>query len=155
MAKHEKFNIEDILNRLPHRFPFIMVDKVLEITEEKIRAVKNVSINEWYFLGHFPDSPVMPGVLIVEGMAQTGAIMMMENFQLPKNVLVYFMTIDKVKFRQMVRPGDQLVYEITLAHGVNDKVRPRGKFIGKAFVDGVLVAEAQMSAMGSVPKEEK
>lgn len=142
-------NIEGILKRLPHAFPFVMVDRVEEIGENSIKAFKNITYNEWFFQGHFPEHPVMPGVLIVEGMAQTGALLMQEKLELPEDMVFYFMTIDKVKFRRPVNPGDKLEYEVELIHNSDDKERPRARFHGKAFVDGKLTTEATMSAVGA------
>ena len=150
MEENERvFDIKGILDRLPHRFPFVMVDRITELTDEKIVGYKNVTFNEWFLQGHFPGAPVVPGVLIIEGMAQAGGIMMIENMKLPKNMLVYFMTIDKVKFRKQVVPGDKLVYEVTALLMSDDSERPKAKFQGKAYVDGKLVAEAIMSALGN------
>ncbi len=142
-------DIEGILKRLPHAFPFVMLDRVLEIGEKDIVAYKNVTYNEWFFQGHFPGHPVMPGVLIVEGLAQTGAIMLFENMDLPEDIVMYFMTIDKVKFRKPVTPGDKLVYKVEALHQVEDPARPRAKFDGKAYVGEQVVAEAIMTAIGA------
>jgi beta-hydroxyacyl-ACP dehydratase FabZ len=137
--------IEKILEFLPHRYPFIMVDRVLEIVPgEKIVTLKNVTMNEPFFQGHFPGKPIMPGVLIVEAMAQSGGILVMES--LPPEKLgqsVYFMSMDKVKFRKPVVPGDQIIFEIRL-------LKHRGnvsKISGIATVDGNCVAEAELMAM--------
>ncbi len=153
MGKNKVIDIQGILKRIPHRIPFVMVDRVEEIGEQKIKAYKNVTINEWFFQGHFPGHPVMPGVLIVEGMAQAAAILMVEEFNLPHDLLMYFLTIDKVKFRQQVVPGDKLVYEIEVKYFSSDPLAPRGKFIGKAFVDGKVVAQAEMGALGQKTKD--
>ncbi|HTZ18684.1 MAG TPA: 3-hydroxyacyl-ACP dehydratase FabZ [Dissulfurispiraceae bacterium] len=135
-------DIKEILSLLPHRYPFLLVDRVLEV-EPEVRAVgiKNVTINEPFFQGHFPNNPVMPGVLIVEAMAQVAGILAFKSGTSAKSV--YFMTIDKVKFRKPVIPGDQLRFETTVTH-------KRGnvwKFDGKAFVDSKLVSEAEFTAM--------
>lgn len=138
------YNIQDIMNLLPHRYPFILVDRVVElIPNEKIVALKNVTINEPFFQGHFPGNPVMPGVLIIEAMGQAGAILAAES--LPKDkqgALIYFMGMDKVKFRRPVVPGDQLIFELQF-------LRKRAmvfKMSGVAFVDKKRVAEAELMA---------
>jgi UDP-3-O-[3-hydroxymyristoyl] N-acetylglucosamine deacetylase / 3-hydroxyacyl-[acyl-carrier-protein] dehydratase len=137
-------DIQAIMNALPHRYPFLLVDRVLEVEEGKrIVGIKNVTINEPFFQGHFPGHPVMPGVLIVEAMAQTGGLLLMGQVENPEQKLVYFMTIDKVKFRQPVVPGDQLRFEMEM-------LRFRGKTCqmrGEAKVDSKTVCEAEMMAM--------
>lgn len=140
----QQLDINEILKILPHRYPFIMVDRILEAEfGVRIRGLKNVTMNENFFQGHFPGQPVMPGVLILEGMAQTGAILaylsVPDDFT---NKLVYFAGIDEVKFRQVVGPGDQLHYDLT----VSKKKSRFWKMEGKAFVDGKLVAEAELLA---------
>ncbi|MFH1074825.1 MAG: 3-hydroxyacyl-ACP dehydratase FabZ [Candidatus Firestonebacteria bacterium] len=131
-------DIKGIMALLPHRFPFLLVDRV-EIIEEgkKVRGIKNVTINEDYFNGHFPGNPVLPGVLQLEALAQTGGVMMLRNPALQgKDVL--FVSINNVKFRKIVTPGDQLVMEV-------ESTRFGGKIAamsGKAFVDGQLVVQA-------------
>ena len=136
--------IEQIQAILPHRFPFLLVDRVIELTDDKIVALKNVTINEPFFQGHFPQFPVMPGVLIIEGLAQTaGALCVHSLGQDYKAELVYFMAIDRAKFRKPVLPGDQIHYHVK-------KIRNRGRvwrFFGEAKVDGKTVAEAEVSAM--------
>ncbi|HMK56184.1 MAG TPA: 3-hydroxyacyl-ACP dehydratase FabZ [Dissulfurispiraceae bacterium] len=134
--------IKEIMSLLPHRYPFLLVDRVLELeTEVKAIGIKNVSINEPFFTGHFPNNPVMPGVLIVEAMAQVAGILAFKSGM--SGMSVYFMSIDKVKFRKPVVPGDQLRFEVNVTH-------KRGnvwKFGGNAFVDGKLVSEAEFTAM--------
>lgn len=144
--------IEKILKSLPHRYPFLLVDKVsfLEVGK-KIIAIKNVTFNEPHFLGHFPDHPIMPGVLIIEAMAQAGALMVTadEKFNAEEK-LVYFMSIDGAKFRKPVIPGDVLELHV-------EAVQNRGnvwKLSAVAIVDGKKVSEAQLSAM-IVDKEKK
>ncbi len=136
-------NIDDIIAHLPHRYPLLLVDRVLDFEKEKrIRAIKNVTVNEPHFLGHFPSHPVMPGVLIVEAMAQVGGILAFQSAPDDREYLVYFTGIDGVRFRRPVRPGDQLVLELTC-------LRRRGhmwKFRGEAFVDGKLVCEGELMA---------
>ncbi len=134
-----------VLELLPHRYPFLMVDRIYDMDgDETCVGLKNVTINEPFFQGHFPAFPVMPGVLIIEGIAQTAGALCVSN--LGENYradLVYFMGIDKAKFRKPVLPGDQLHYHIR-------KIRSRGRvwrFFGEARVDGSVVAEAEISAM--------
>lgn len=134
-------DIHQVLKHLPHRYPFVLVDRVLELEKGKrIKALKNVTINEPYFVGHFPYRPVMPGVLIVEAMAQTAAIMSFDMFgALPDDKTVfYFAGIDSARFKRPVEPGDQLVLDV-------DNDRSRGgiyKFNARASVEGELAAEA-------------
>lgn len=140
----QHLDILEILNILPHRYPFVMVDRVVAVSPgESIRGYKNVTINENFFQGHFPTQPVMPGVLILEGMAQVGAIL--AYLTDPEEVggkLIYFAGIDGVKFRQKVVPGDQLHYHLT----VTKRKAKFWKMEGKAFVDGKLVSEAELMA---------
>jgi beta-hydroxyacyl-ACP dehydratase FabZ len=136
-------NIDEIISCLPHRYPFLLVDRVLDFTPEKsITAIKNVTANEPHFMGHFPDFPVMPGVLIVEAMAQVGGILAFQSAPKDQEFLVFFTGIDGVRFRKPVRPGDQLRFELTC-------LRRRGnmwRFKGEAFVDGNLVCEGTLMA---------
>jgi UDP-3-O-[3-hydroxymyristoyl] N-acetylglucosamine deacetylase/3-hydroxyacyl-[acyl-carrier-protein] dehydratase len=137
------FDINAIKRILPHRYPFLLVDKIIEMKmDEKVVGIKNVTANEPFFEGHFPGQPVMPAVLILEAMAQTGGILLLNGIENPGNTLVYFMAIDKAKFRKPVIPGDQLVFELTMANRKTKVCR----MIGKAYVDGNLVAEAEMMA---------
>ena len=127
---------------LPHRFPFLLLDRVVELSDDRVLALKNVTINEPFFAGHFPGHPIMPGVLIVESMAQAGAILAMRSMGSLDGKLVYFMALDKVKFRRPVVPGDQLRLEVT-------PLRKGGaiwKMKGKAVVDGQVAAEAEFLA---------
>jgi UDP-3-O-[3-hydroxymyristoyl] N-acetylglucosamine deacetylase/3-hydroxyacyl-[acyl-carrier-protein] dehydratase len=137
------FDINAIKKILPHRYPFLLIDKIIDFKmDEKIVGVKNVTTNEPFFEGHFPGQPVMPGVLILEAMAQTGGILLLNGIENPEGKLVFFMSIDKAKFRKPVTPGDQLVFELTM---INRKSKIC-VMAGKAFVDGNLVAEAEMMA---------
>ncbi len=131
--------IQDILKLLPHRYPMLLVDRVLDVEEGKrIVALKNVSANEPFFAGHFPEHPVMPGVLIVEALAQCGGLLLMEGVEHPEDKLVYFLTVDDVKFRRPVVPGDQLMLEVKMLH-----LRGRlGRLKGIARVDGQIATEA-------------
>lgn len=146
------FDINAIQRILPHRYPFLLVDKIIHLEmDKKVVGIKNVTINEPFFNGHFPGQPVMPGVLIVEALAQVSGILLLNTFTDPENHLVYFMSINNAKFRKPVSPGDQLTLEADL---VNIKGGKYFSLKGAAFVDGNLVAEAEfMAAM--VPKEDK
>lgn len=136
-------DISRIMQALPHRYPFLLVDRILEIEASKrITAIKNVTINEPFFQGHFPGHPIMPGVLIVEAMAQAGGMLLMDHFDDPESKVVYFMAIDGVKFRKPVLPGDQLRFELEMIQFRGRTCRMRGE----AFVDGQVVCEAEMMA---------
>lgn len=137
-------DIHRIFELLPHRYPFLLVDRIVELVEdEKIVALKNVSINEPFFQGHFPQEPIMPGVLIVEAMGQAGGLLI--SATLPptdRGRKFYFMGLDKVRFRKPVVPGDQLVMELSILK----KRRSVVKMAGTAFVDQSIVAEAELMA---------
>ncbi len=136
-------DIHEILKKLPHRYPFLLVDRVLELeVNQRIKALKNVSINEPFFVGHFPVRPVMPGVLIVEAMAQAAGLLSFASIptQEGKQVLYYLAGIDGARFKRPVEPGDALVLDVTL-----DRARAGiYKFNARATVEGALVAEAQL-----------
>ena len=133
-------NVREIFKHLPHRYPFLLVDRIIEIDgERKIVGVKNVSINENFFQGHFPTRPVMPGVLMVEAMAQVSGVVILTN-ETHRGKVAFFMAVDNVKFRKVVNPGDQLVMEIEV---VRDKSRI-AQTRGQAKVNGEVVAEADM-----------
>ncbi len=136
-------DINEIMGHLPHRYPFLLIDRIEELeVGEKIVALKNVTINEPFFQGHFPGHPIMPGVLIVEAMAQAGGILAFKSEPDAGDKLVFFMGIDKAKFRKPVLPGDQL--RLTLE--VIKRRRAIWSFKGEAFVDGKLAAEAELLA---------
>jgi 3-hydroxyacyl-[acyl-carrier-protein] dehydratase len=141
MAKVEQVEIQGLL---PHRYPFLLVDRVKELEPgRRIVAIKNVTINEPFFQGHFPGRPVMPGVLIVEAMAQAGGVLVFKSGELSGKPVVYMTGIDEAKFRRPVVPGDQLRFEID----VLKKRPPFWKMQGKAFVDNEMVCEAVVTAM--------
>jgi 3-hydroxyacyl-[acyl-carrier-protein] dehydratase len=136
---------DDIIKIIPHRYPFLLVDKIVELEPEKrVKGIKNVTVNEPFFQGHFPEKPIMPGVLIVEAMAQVGGIFARLSVPgaLDKKGDIFFMAIDKVKFRKPVVPGDQIVFEL-LPIRTGSKI---WKLSGKAFVENNLVAEAELMA---------
>ena len=142
-------DVTDIQKILPHRYPFLLVDRITELSAgESISGLKNISISEPVFQGHFPDHPIYPGVMIIEGMAQVGGILAFkslneDDFKNAENKVVYFMSIDKAKFRAPVTPGDQLIYKISV-------IKHRGavwQFDAKGFVDDKLVAQAELKAM--------
>ena len=134
-------DIHEILKRLPHRYPFLLVDRVLELEKGKrIRALKNVTMNEPYFVGHFPHRPVMPGVMILEALAQAAAILAFDNMGVfpDDKTVFYFAGIDAARFKRPVEPGDQLMLNVTL-----DRIKASiVKFTAQATVDGTLAAEA-------------
>ena len=137
---------------LPHRYPFLLVDKVIAINDARSAiGIKNVTVNEPYFLGHFPDNPVMQGVTVIEAMAQTAAVMVGTTFEYTdQNLNVYFMAIDKCKFRRMVVPGDVLQMHVTTLRGRGgEKV---WKFRGEARVEDQVAASAEFTAMMEMPR---
>jgi UDP-3-O-[3-hydroxymyristoyl] N-acetylglucosamine deacetylase/3-hydroxyacyl-[acyl-carrier-protein] dehydratase len=136
--------INEIMTYLPHRYPFLLIDRILEFEENKrVVGIKNVTINEPFFQGHFPGHPIMPGVLLIEAMAQTGGVLALKSDPDPASKVIYFMSIDKAKFRKPVVPGDQVRFELDLI-----KVRGNIKSLkAVAKVDGAVVAEAEMMAM--------
>ena len=146
-------DLERIMRMIPHRYPFLMIDAVEDIRlGESAIGIKNVTINEPHFQGHFPSRPVMPGVLIVEAMAQTSAVLVVETIGLAdQGLLVYFMTLDNTRFRKTVLPGDRLELHVRILRG-RGKV---WKFRGEAMVKGQMVAEAEYSAMIITPEDAK
>jgi 3-hydroxyacyl-[acyl-carrier-protein] dehydratase len=146
----ETFDILRLLRSLPHRYPFLLVDRIIEAKgDESCIGIKNVSVNEPQFQGHFPERPVMPGVLLIEGMAQTAGALCIHALSAggksgdTKAPLVYFMTIDKAKFRKPVVPGDRVEFHMTK---LNQR-KTMWWYRGRAMVDGILVCEAEISAM--------
>jgi 3-hydroxyacyl-[acyl-carrier-protein] dehydratase len=143
--KPQTFDIERIMQMIPHRYPFLMIDRIVDVVADKTATgIKNVSINEHYFQGHFPRQAVMPGVLLIEAMAQTAAVLVVHTLGAAfEGKLVYFMSVDNCRFRRPVVPGDQL-------HVLVTKDRNRGmiwKFTGEIKVDGNVVADATFAAM--------
>ncbi len=137
------YNLEEIKKRLPHRYPFLMVDKVISIDELSVVSIKNVTFNEPFFQGHFPDEPVMPGVLIVEALAQTGGLLVLSTVEEPDRYSTYFLKIDKLKFKHKVVPGDTLLLRMEL---IEPPRRGIVTMYGQAFVGNFLVAEGEMTA---------
>jgi beta-hydroxyacyl-ACP dehydratase FabZ len=144
LALEIPMDIQEIMNHIPHRYPFIMVDRILELEpNQRVLGLKNVSINEPFFQGHFPGKPIMPGVLILEALAQTSGVLAIASIAKEKEgALMYFMGLDQVKFRKMVVPGDQLLMELKV-------LKQRAKIMklaGVAKVNGQIAAEAQLMA---------
>lgn len=144
-------DIQEIKALIPHRYPFLLIDKMKDVVLGKSAVgIKNVSVNEPFFQGHFPNKPILPGVLIIEAMAQTASAMVVKTLDLgDKEPLVYFMSMDKTKFRKLVQPGDVLEVHVKV-------LRHRGKvwkFWGEGIVDGEIVAESEFTAMLIVPED--
>ena len=137
------FTVEEIKKRLPHRFPFLMVDKIISLDESSIVGIKNVTFNESFFQGHFPDEPIMPGVLLVEALAQTGGLLILNNVEEPEKYSTYFLKIDKLKFKHKVVPGDTVILKMELADVMR---RGIATMFGQAFVGNKLVLEGEMTA---------
>ncbi len=138
------FDIQEILEFLPHRYPFLLIDRIVEFERAKRTvAIKNVTINEPYFQGHFPGHPIMPGVLVVEAMAQAGAVLMLAEIPDRHTKLAVFTGIDNAKFRRQVVPGDQLRIEVDV---LSFRTRA-GRMAGKAFIDGKVACEATLTCM--------
>ena len=137
------YNINQILEIMPHRYPFLLVDKILHLEPSKsVSAIKNVTINEPFFLGHFPDKPVMPGVLLLESMAQAGGFLVLHSIDKPNQKLIYLSSIKSAKFKEVVRPGDQLLIKAKL-----DKFKlGTCKIISSIYVDNKLITECELLA---------
>ena len=143
-APAEEWDVTAIMELLPHRYPFLLVDRITKMEEgRRVEGIKNVTLNEPFFQGHFPGHPIMPAVLILESMAQVGGMLLLHSVENPAGSLMYFMGIDNAKFRRPVTPGDQLKLELTLLKLKKGTAKMRGE----AFVDGQLVAEAELLAM--------
>ena len=142
MAPDVAMRLEQILGLLPHRYPFLLIDRVLEVSADRVRALKNVTFNEPYFQGHFPGAPVMPGVLQIEAMAQAGGILAVQSVEFdPATHVMLFMAIDSVKFRKAVTPGDQLIIEVvSLRKGKIFKMK------GEIQCDGQVVSSGEFLA---------
>lgn len=143
LEKEPVYDINQIREMLPHRYPFLLVDKVLDVTDETIVGVKNITMNEPEFTGHFPDNPIFPGVLQVEAMAQCGGIFALHNVDEPEKYSTYFMKIDNVKFKQKIIPGDTVIFELNLISPIR---RNLVNMAGKGYVNGKVVVEAEMLA---------
>jgi len=143
LSREGYWDINLIQSIMPHRYPFLLVDRILELEDKKrVVGLKNVTVNEPFFMGHFPGHPIMPAVLIIEAMAQVGGVLLLSSVDKPENYLVYFIGIDKAKFRRPVGPGDQLRFELEMI-----SLRKRFcKMKGVAYVDGKVVAEAELSS---------
>jgi len=138
------FTIQEIMDFLPHRYPFLLIDRIVEFERAKrVVAIKNVTMNESFFQGHFPGAPIMPGVLVIEAMAQAGAVLMLSEMEDRHSKLAVFTGIEGAKFRRSITPGDQIRIEVDV---VSFRTRA-GKMAGKAFVDGKLACEATLTCM--------
>jgi 3-hydroxyacyl-[acyl-carrier-protein] dehydratase len=145
------FTIQEIMDVLPHRYPFLLIDRVLEFEPQKrLVAIKNVTMNEPFFQGHFPGAPIMPGVLVIEAMAQAGAVLLLSEIEDRHSKLAVFTGIDGAKFRRSITPGDQIRIEVNVV-----SFRPRvGKMEGKAYIDGKVASEATLTCM-IVPRRQE
>ena len=145
-------DVEKIMTLLPHRPPFLLIDRILELSDSHVVGMKNVTMNESFFIGHFPGAPVMPGVLQVEAMAQTGGILVLSSVPDPENYLTYFMKMDKVKFKRKVKPGDTLIFKADLISPIRRGICHMQAY---AYANGQLVAEAEMMAQIARKENEK
>jgi UDP-3-O-[3-hydroxymyristoyl] N-acetylglucosamine deacetylase/3-hydroxyacyl-[acyl-carrier-protein] dehydratase len=143
LTKEPVYKIEDIKRLLPHRPPFLLIDRVMEISEDRVVGIKNVTMNEPFFMGHFPNEPVMPGVLIIEGLAQLGGILALGQVPDPENYSTYFLKMNDVRWRQKVVPGDMLIYEMVLLEPIR---RGIVHMFGKAYVNNKVIAEGDLMA---------
>ncbi len=143
LSKEGVYDVNQIMNILPHRYPFLMIDKILELSENEVIGIKNVTINEPYFQGHFPGNPVMPGVLQIEAMAQAGGVLALHNVDEPEKWSTYFMKIDSVKFKRKVMPGDTIVFKLELIAPIR---RGIVQMRGTGYVNGNVVSEGELMA---------
>ncbi len=151
MEASSALKIEQILGLLPHRYPFLLIDRVVELTDERVVAIKNVTVNEPFFNGHFPGHPVMPGVLILEALAQAAGLLAKGSMtDDPTGKMPYLMAIDNARFRKPVVPGDRVELHVEVIRRKGDIWRERGQ----AIVDGEVVAEAEFMAILVVPKKD-
>ena len=137
------YKVEDIMKLLPHRYPFLLVDKVMELSETHVIGIKNVTMNEYFFAGHFPGEPVMPGVLLVEAMAQCGGVLVLKTVPDPENYVAYFMKIENARFKQKVVPGDTCIFRLDLLSPIR---RGIAHMRGVTVVAGKVVCEAEVMA---------
>lgn len=137
------YDLEGIKKLIPHRYPFLMVDKIIEVSEKRVVGIKNVTINEFFFQGHFPDNPVFPGVLQLEALAQTGGILVLSQVEDPENYNTYFMKIDNVKFKQLVVPGDTMILKMELLSPIR---RGIVHMQGTVYVGNKIVSESELTA---------
>lgn len=143
------FDIDAIQKILPHRYPFLLVDRITDFQEEHIEGIKNVTINEPFFQGHFPGNPIMPGVLQLEAMGQIGGIMLLNKLPDPNKIWVYFVGMDNVRFKNQVRPGDSILFKLDMVAFKRNICKMKGE----GYVDGKLVCSAELTA-AFVPREE-
>jgi UDP-3-O-[3-hydroxymyristoyl] N-acetylglucosamine deacetylase/3-hydroxyacyl-[acyl-carrier-protein] dehydratase len=142
-SREPVMDINRIMQVLPHRYPFLLIDKIIHLDDQMVTSVKNVTMNEPFFQGHFPGNPIMPGVLQVEAMAQTGGILVMNTVPDPENYWQYFLGIENCRFRKKVLPGDTILFHCQLLAPIK---RGIAKMRGQAFVNGKVVMDAEMSA---------
>ncbi|WP_238784402.1 3-hydroxyacyl-ACP dehydratase FabZ [Blattabacterium cuenoti] len=143
LEKNPILDIKNIMKILPHKPPFLFVDKIIDITENRIIGVKNVTMNEYFFIGHFPNEPIMPGVLQIEAIAQVGGILVLNKLNNPKLYSTYFLKIDNVKFKHKIIPGDIIIFQVNLLESMK---RGIVHMKGKGFVNHKLVVEAEVMA---------
>jgi len=139
MEEKMELKIEQIMKILPHRYPFLLVDRVIDYSDEKITANKNVSVNEPFFCGHYPQYPIMPGVLLIEGLAQTAGILILKNMD-AKNISPLFLGIDSARFKKEVRPGDTIMYEVYITQRRSSVIKAKGN----VTCEGVICAAAEL-----------